>query len=504
MAQLKKLSRAIEQSGEVITITDKDGLIEYINPAFTAITGFSAQEAIGKIPHLLRSDDNKAILEQIRSALDLGESWHGRIMEKKKDGSLYPAMLTISPIRDDAGEVTHYISVHEDLSQLQQMEDQFHQAQKMESIGTLVGGIAHDFNNMLAAMQGNLYLARKLIGTDTPASIKLDNVEQLGIRAADMIQQLLTFARKGMVSMQVIQLNSFIVEAYKLASRTIPENIESSCKTCEEVLHVQADATQLQQVMLNLLNNARSAVAASPNPCIHCSLDTFVTDQAFRQHHPELKGKRFAHICIRDNGSGIPEEIRDKIFEPFFTTKGVGEGTGLGLSMVYGAVQTHGGAIEVESKAGNGAAFHIYLPLSASNNEAARNLHNKNIMAGHGEAILLVDDDRDMRHTIGAVLKSLNYSVTVAEDGRQALELFQEHPGQFDIIITDIVMPVMNGDEMAAKVRQLDASIPLIFCSGYDKAQSFNTEHTLPASLFLHKPFTIEVLSQSIHTLLRK
>jgi len=500
LAQLKKLSRAIEQSGEVITITDKYGVIEYINPAFTAITGFTMAEAIGKIPHLTRSDES--VVKQMQETLAQGGTWQGKITERKKDGSLYPAMLTVSPIRDEGGEISHYISVHENLSQLQQMEEQFQQAQKMESIGTLVGGIAHDFNNTLAAMQGNLYLARQQIDAQSPALSKLDNMEQLGAHAADMIQQLLTFARKGIVSMQPIQLNNFIREAFKLAGHTIPENIESRCEVCEEPLVAEADATQLQQILLNLLNNARSAVNDKPEPRIECSLSIFTADQRFMQRHPELQGEQFAQICVSDNGIGIPEAIQDKIFEPFFTTKGVGEGSGLGLSMVYGAVQTHRGAIEVESHPESGTAFHIYLPL-VTDAAVAPELHDEGVVAGHGARVLLVDDDREMREVTREVLEVLGYNVTAAENGELALNLFSESTEAFDIIITDIVMPVISGDEMARKIRQMNSNIPIIFCSGYDRAQSFNAEKMLPASLFLHKPFSIEKLSQSLHALLK-
>ncbi|MDX8406534.1 MAG: ABC transporter substrate-binding protein [Mariprofundus sp.] len=501
LATLKKLSRAIEQSGEVVTITNRDGVIEYINPAFTTVTGYSQQEAIGKIPRLLRSQRDQLIVSQIRAAMEQGESWHGRISEKKKDGSFYPAMLTISPIRDEGGKLSHYISVHEDLSQLQQLEDQFHQAQKMESIGTLVGGIAHDFNNILAAMQGNLYLAGQMLAQHSPIADKLNNVEQLGSRAADMIQQLLTFARKGIVSMQTVQLNDFIQEAYSLAGRTIPEDIESRCEICAEPLFVKADATQLQQILLNLLNNARSAVQGCASPCIDCRLDLYMADDAFKDAHPELKGDSFAHICVRDNGCGIPEAIREKIFEPFFTTKAVGEGTGLGLSMVYGAVQTHAGAIGVESEISVGTAFHLYLPLTTDMKSVTQG-HDEGVITGHGESILLVDDDTNMREVTREVLESLNYRVTIAENGQQALALVSKRLHYFDVIITDIVMPMMNGDKMAHEIRQLNDSIPIIFCSGYDREQHFNTAEALPASLFLHKPFAIKKLSQSLHALL--
>jgi len=423
-------------------------------------------------------------------------------MEKKKGGDLYPAMLNVSPIRNEQGDITHYISVHEDLSNMQELEAKFQQAQKMEAIGTLVGGIAHDFNNMLAAIQGNLYLAKQLAGGASPMLEKLSNIDQLSGHAADMIRQLLAFARKGIVAMQPISLNGFIKEAFKLGSRSIPESIESRCDVCSEELVVNADPTQLQQVLMNLLNNAGTAVAKTETPRISCTLDVLTADPAFLQHHPELKGERFAHLCIRDNGPGIPDGIKEKIFEPFFTTKPVGEGSGLGLSMVYGAVQTHAGNIEVESMPGAGTAFHIYLPLLSvqpSSQDAAPDM----LMQGKGERILLADDEPELMDITREVLESLNYRVATAENGRQALDMFRQSPDSFDIIVTDLVMPLMSGDAMAREVRQLNSAIPVIFCSGYDKEQTFKPGEALSGSLFLHKPFTIEELSQALRAMLK-
>jgi len=498
---LRKLSQAIEQTAEVITITNSDGVIEYVNPAFSIITGYSEEESIGKRPLLFRDESYRVLANEIRNTLARGESWQGIVTEKRKDGTTYPARLIVSPIRNEAGEITHHVGVHEDLSKVQQLEEQFQQSQKMESIGTLVGGIvAHDFNNILAAIQGNLYLAKKLVKNNPPTINKLNNIEQLGTHAAEMIQQLLTFARKDRVSMHPLSLNIFMKEAFKLASRSIPENIETSCEICEETLAIIGDATQLQQILMNLLNNAHGALSDTDKPMIHCSLESFTPTTEFLQLHPKPKVERFAHICVRDNGCGIPESIRKKIFEPFFTTKSVGEGSGLGLAMVYGAIQTHFGYIDMESTPTN-TAFHIYLPLISVDSIEAGKLQDE-IIQGKSETILLVDDDPDMRTVTCEVLQSLNYTVIKAQDGQQALNLFQHHGENIDIILTDIVMPVMGGHELARHARQLKKDIPIIFASGYDKKQTFDTENALSQSIFLHKPFTVEKLSLSIRQLL--
>ncbi len=501
ISQLKKLSQAIEQSREVITIMNREWVVEYLNPAFTEVTGFEQHDVIGKKSQLLSSNENQAIVEQLWQALDKGESWQGKITEVRKDGTHFPAMLTTSPIRNEDGEISHFISVLEDLSQLHQMEAQFQQAQKMESIGTLVGGIAHDFNNMLAAMQGNLYLTRKLISDNPRAISKLDNMEQLGTHASNMIQQLLTFARKDRVLMQPLALNSFLQEAFKLASRSIPENIERRCNVCDESLVVIGDSTQLQQILMNLLNNARGAVINTPQPSINCSLVPFTATEEFLLLHPEAETDSFAHICIQDNGCGIPDSIRDKIFEPFFTTKNIGEGTGLGLAMVYGAIKTHAGYIDLKSSAESGTAFHIYLPQAASRSSELIDQESA-VLQGHGETILVVDDDPNIRETTSEVLKSLAYNVIEAENGQLALDIYRELQKNIDLIISDLVMPVMGGAEMAKHIRQINQYIPVIFASGYDKEADFDTKNVLPESLYLNKPFTVEKLSQSVRTLL--
>ncbi|WP_161957639.1 ABC transporter substrate-binding protein [Mariprofundus sp. EBB-1] len=503
LKQLKKLSQAIEQSSEVITILDSKWVIEYINPAFTEVTGFRWDDVIGKTSPTLHRDNNEAIVQQAWQALDQGHSWRGRVTEQRKDGSFYPAMLAASPVRDENSKISHFICVLEDLSQLQQMEAQFHQAQKMESIGTLVGGIAHDFNNMLAALQGNLYMARRHLTGNAVIIDKLNNMEQLANHAANMVKQLLTFARKDRVDMKPLPLNSFIKEAFKLASRSIPESIACNIDICEEKLVIIGDATQLQQILMNLLNNAHSAVSHALHPTINCSVHAFTVTDAFLRTHPEAEteNRSFAHICIQDNGSGIPDAISEKIFEPFFTTKNVGEGTGLGLAMVYGAIKTHAGYIDMESNAETGTAFHLYLPL-ADTQPGVLHVDPHFAIEGKGETILLVDDEPNLRGTTAEVLNALGYHIIEAENGQIALDIFKEKHQQIDLIITDMIMPIMGGSELSEHIRHINTDMPIIFSSGYDREQSFEIDKASPHTLFLQKPCAIEILSQSLRQLL--
>jgi PAS domain S-box-containing protein len=498
-AQLRKLSQAIEQAGESILITNRQGIIEYVNPAFTKMTGYSADEAIGQNPRLLNSGNQDGVFyANMWNTIMAGDVWHGKVTDRKKNGSFFPAMLTISPIVEEAGDSTHcshFVGIQSDLTEIEDLEQQFHQAQKMEAIGTLVGGIAHDFNNMLAGMTGNLYLA-KLQTRDMPGVVKkLNNIEQIALRASNMIGQLLTFARKGRVSIKAIPFNAFINETCKLLRPSVPENIAMYVDVCSDLLQVNGDATQLHQVLMNLINNARDAIEEVDDPCITVRLEAFYADDAFVESRANLKTGVFAHVSVSDNGCGIPEDQSKHLFEPFFTTKEQGKGTGLGLAMVFGAVKTHHGFVEVDSIEGEGATFHIYIPLLEPEDIVAQSEHaGQPEEAGHGETILLVDDEQCIVETGQEVLESLGYRVLVASNGQQAVEMFEAHSEDIDLCIFDIVMPVMGGDKAAEYIRRIRPEIKIIFSTGYDK----NLQSSLVNETVLNKPFSIVEMSQMI------
>jgi len=382
-ALVRKLSSAIEQTGESILITDSNGIIEYVNPAFTRITGYSSEEAMGQTPRLLKSGNQGATFyEAMWKTIRDGKVWHGKVIDKRKDGSFYPAMLTISPIFNESGDAVYLVGTQSDLSNLENMEQQFYQAQKMEAVGTMVGGIAHNFNNMLAGMAGNLYLAKKKVQAQPDVVEKLDNVEELSRHAAEMIAQLLAFARKGVVSMKAMPLTPFINETLKLMRTSVPENIAVHQNMCADDLQITGDPTQLHQVLANLVNNACDAVEGVHEPCITIRLESFHTDEAFIESRPYFKRGAYADLSVADNGMGIPEAQIAHLFEPFFTTKDQSKGTGLGLAMVYGAIKSHHGFIEVESTPGQGATFHLYVPLLELKEIAAKPVQKQEAAVG--------------------------------------------------------------------------------------------------------------------------
>jgi len=324
---------------------------------------------------------------------------------------------------------------------------------------------------------------------------KLANIEQIAFRAADMIQQLLTFARKDRVSIKPLLLTPFIKETFKLLRPAVPENIAMEMDVCSEMLQIRGDATQLHQVLMNLVGNARDAVEGVDDPRITIRFDAFHADDAFVARRASFKVGVYAHLSVADNGCGIPEDQIKHLFEPFFTTKEQGKGTGLGLAMVFGAVKTHHGFVEVDSSAGRGSTFHIYIPLlEPEDMVGAPVLSEQTEAMGHGELILLVDDDACIVETGQEVLEMLGYRVVVARDGQQAVDMFTAHREDIALIILDLVMPVMSGDKAAALIRRQSPDVKIIFSTGYDK----NTQTDPGNETVLVKPFSIIEMSHLI------
>lgn len=350
---------------------------------------------------------------------------------------------------------------------------------------------------MLAGIIGNLYLARQEM-SDRPGTLKrLEQINMLTTRASDMIKHMLSFARKGVLEKHIISLRRFLQDAVRLHRVVIPENIELSVHIDGD-MHVYGDETQLQQVLLNLLTNARDALNGVEHGCISIDVTTFEPDEAFLSRHQDKPDRRYVRIRVQDNGLGIPPDIINHIFEPFFTTKEAGLGTGLGLSMLFGVVQSHDGLIDVVSEPGQGSRFEVYLPLVDEHiaeeiSSADESPH------GEGELVLVVDDEMAVRQAIADVLTALDYQVLMAANGVEAMTLLGERGVRPDVLITDVVMPKMGGVPLMQAVRQLYPELPVIFMTGYDRETDLSRlDEQAGHCLLLDKPAAIEMLARAV------
>ncbi|MDQ6987243.1 MAG: ATP-binding protein [Mariprofundaceae bacterium] len=351
---------------------------------------------------------------------------------------------------------------------------------------------------MLAGITGNLYLLKAT--TDSAEALeKVGNIEQLSFRAAEMIKQLLAFARKDRVDIKPLSFTSFSKETLRFLRTTVPENIEIYQNICADDLQIKGDATQLHQVLMNLVGNARDALDGVEAARLSIRLDVFEPDEDFMAGHESFKPGRYAHLSVEDNGCGIPKHRIKHLFEPFYTTKEQGKGTGLGLAMVFGAIQTHQGYVDVQSVKGEGTIFHIYIPLLEQQMPDSSPAADEEVICGQSETILLVDDDRQVRETTAEVLEAMGYKVLLAVDGLEALAVFKAHQHEISLAILDVVMPRCGGAQLAGRIREIQPDLPIIFATGYDKEHVLDGEQ-IKNSEILSKPFQLYALSRMIHS----
>jgi len=496
------LSDAIKHAGDGIIIADRRGTVTYVNQAFRDVSGCSNADVIGhpvgRIDPVMSGRQWKRRFIQ---AIKQQGVWHDEQWSHRKSGERYFAKVTVTAImQGGSNQISHFVTIIQDITDQHELQMQLVQAQKMEAVGTLVGGIAHDFNNMLAAMTGQIYLTNALVKDNAQAVARLGKIKALSDQAADMVRQLLTFARKGSVEKSSVFLSGFIKEASKLAVIGLPANIDYQLTVSPEDMHVCANATQLQQGMMNLINNARDALEGVKNPQICVSL-TMRSDEDLKQDGLNPVAGSYAEICVADNGCGIEAKNITKVMEPFFTTKDTGKGTGLGLSMLYGIVEMHQGLMDIRSEPGQGTSFYIFLPLSQA--DCCTTVKSEVLHQGQGETILLVDDDACVRETGREILESLGYGVMIASNGDDALALYERNSRLIAAVISDVVMPGMQGDELASRIKQHSDSMPVVLMSGYDKNEVLNASIRATVDKVITKPFSVAMISEILQQLLR-
>jgi len=364
-ARTQLFARIVEQADQPIFITNQRGLIEYVNRAFTELTGYAEEEALGRNPsQLLKSNvQDPGFYRELWETIGSGNTWSGHLIDRKKDGSLFPADITITPIENGKGRVEHYVALLRDDSEGQLLIEKQAQEKKMQSLAVAVGGIAHEFNNILAGIMGNAYLVGTIEKDQPEITGMLNTIEELGNQAAGMVRQMLTYAGQAPMRMAPTDLGALVREAVAPETGLVPESVGVHAKIPDDPMQVNGDAAQLQNVLRHLISNACDAMAGVDTPRLSILLEQVAVgtpDTPAAEHHP---AQQFARISVLDNGSGIAPEHRELLFEPFFTTKDVGKGTGLGLAAIHGIVQKHEGYIEVESEPGEGSEFRVLLPL---------------------------------------------------------------------------------------------------------------------------------------------
>jgi PAS domain S-box-containing protein len=493
-----RLATAVEQSVDAIVITDIQGTILYANPAFEKSTGYTVAEAIGQNPRILKSGKHDAeFYQRMWAALERGETWSGHFINQRKDGALYEEDATISPVRDAAGAVVNYVAVKRDVTHEKQIEAQFRQAQKMESIGQLAGGVAHDFNNILAViiMQADLL---KYTGSLTPDQESIAaEISSTVERGAALTRQLLLFCHREKFQPQPLDLGATISSTTKMLQRILRENIEVEIKLAAQPTFISADAGMMDQVLMNLAVNARDAMPTGGRLVI--TTEGMEFDEFAAAQSPPARPGSFVCLSVADTGGGIPPEILPRIFEPFFTTKGVGKGTGLGLATVFGIVQQHQGWINVYSEAGQGTIFKVYLPQMVGMGEKQIAPKMLAPVPTGKETILLVEDEPALRNAASRSLARLGYRVLEASTGAQALELWQAHRAEINLLLTDMVMPGgMTGKELGEKLSLENPKLKVIYMSGYS-TDLIGKDFPLQEGVnFLPKPFQAQKLAQTI------
>ncbi len=498
-----KLAKAIDQSPTAVVLSTPEGQVQYVNPRYTEITGLTLEEIFEQeIEVLGRGFDDPAkyrdVLEQVRR----GGSWSGEVCSWGRDEKELWEFVQITPIRNHADEVVQFLCLREDITQRKTLELQLRQAQKMDSLGTLAGGIAHDFNNIIAIVKG--YTEFCLSRTED-ASLQryLGEIHKASQRAVGLVRQILTFSRKAEVSTRPVDINALLNELGRLFSETFPRTIEFQFNLAPDLPALIADPNQLQQVIMNLCVNARDAMPDGGR--LRLASSRVRGNQISDQQNIDPK-RDYVCITIADNGQGMPPDVRARIFEPFFTTKMKKGGTGLGLSVVYGIVVNHQGALTVESAPGKGTTFKAYFPLVESRDKQGAVVETEKRTVPRGtENLLIVEDEESLRELLGTAMKELGYSIETAEHGLAAAERLLNGGGaDLDAILLDLNLPGMNGIEVLRSVRRIRPQLPVIIISGNVGRDHREQLDQLGVGDVIVKPYSLADIGQRLRAVLDK
>jgi PAS domain S-box-containing protein len=491
-AERQLLAKAIEQSPEIVIITDLEGRIHYVNAAFERISGYRRSDAIGKTPAIVKSDVHDAQHYQgLWNTLRAGKQWSGRMTNRRKDGSLFEVEATIVPVQRTNGQVTDYLSVERDISRELLRDKQIQQAQKMEAIGTLAAGIAHDFNNILAAIVGYTDIALLGMSADSPNRAHLKKVLKAGDRAKSLVNQILAFSRSQEKEARPVVVQIILKEVTKMLKATLPSTI-SIHSDLHSNAAILADPTQIHQVIMNLCTNAAHAMREKGGK-LTVILEPHTINGEHTGDGEVLAAGEYVKLVVRDTGEGIPAAFLERIFDPFYTTKKPGEGTGMGLAVVHGIVAECGGAIVVHSEPGQGTTFEILLPVI--DEEPDTDLSDDLTLPVGNERVLFVDDEPNIVEISVQMLESLGYEATGLMDSTEALARFARSPEAYDLVMTDMTMPTMTGEVLGQKILSLRPDIPIIICTGYSEKLTEASIRSLGFTGIAYKPLIMKELA---------
>jgi two-component system, cell cycle sensor histidine kinase and response regulator CckA len=501
---LRKLSCAVEQSGDTIMITNGDGVIEYVNPAFEKLTGYSFKEVEGQTPDFLTSGQQPpAMYRELWETSSVGNVYNNILVKRKKNGELYYVDESISPIRDASGNITHFVSNGRDLTKRLDLEAQLLQAQKMDAVGRLAGGIAHDFNNLLTIITSYSELALDSVVPASATQARLFEILGAARRAAELTRQLLAFSRNQPQALRVGELNPVVNGIVKTLHRLIGEDIELRFVPGAELGKIRLDPVQIEQILMNLAANARDAMPQGGR-CTIETADVYLDEPYAASKKALIPSGRYAVLTVTDTGTGIPPEHLPHIFEPFYTTKPSGKGTGLGLATVYGIVKQNHGFVWAYSEHGLGTVFKVYFPCvqerAAAITETAEQSVDK--VSGGNETVLLVEDEDSLRQATAEFLSLRGYTVLEAKDGRHALAIASSYGSAIHLAVTDVVMPNLSGGQLAKELAAVRPETGVLFVSGYAGQTVLDHKVVSVENNFLQKPFTLNQLAGKVRSVL--
>ena len=498
--QIREQAALLDQAQDAILVRDLDQNIRFWNKGAEKIYGFTAEEAIGKnVRELLFKEPSTQFEEARRAVIENGE-WQGEIRQTRRDGEEITVESRWTLVRDERGQPTSILVINTDVTEKKRMESQFLRAQRMESIGTLAGGIAHDLNNVLSPILMAIDMLQ-LKTTDESSKKWLDVLRTNAERGGNMVRQVLSFARGVEGERVALQPKHLIKEIVKILRETLPKSIEINFQIPNDLWVISADATQMHQVLMNLCVNARDAMPEGGSIAIKAE-NVFV-DENYARMHLEAKPGRFVMISVADTGPGMSPEIQSRIFEPFFTTKEMTKGTGLGLSTALTIVKSHGGFINVYSELHKGSRFTLYLPAVDMPGVAESGALQTDLPLGHGELILVVDDEESIREITRGTLETFGYKVLTAGDGTEALALYADKKNEVAVVLTDMVMPFMDGPATIRALQRMNPKVRIIAASGLGAGQRPGEGALEGVSVFLNKPYTAEKLLNTLAQVLK-